>query len=77
MGECAILIDGGYLNKVLENEFAKVRIDIGRLGDELAGQMERLRTYYSRASGFAGGPAHSCARRAALNAVRFSCEPES
>ena len=46
MAKCAILIDGGYLNKVLENDFARVRIDIGKLGEELAGQLERLRTYY-------------------------------
>ena len=46
MGKCAILIDAGYLNKVVESEFNKVRIDIGKLGDVLAGPMERLRTYY-------------------------------
>ena len=41
-----ILIDGGYLDKVLDHDFAKARVDIGRLGDELAAGMERLRTYY-------------------------------
>jgi uncharacterized LabA/DUF88 family protein len=46
MGRCAVLIDGAYLDKVLDNDFGKARIDIGRLGEELAGSMERLRTYY-------------------------------
>ena len=46
MGKCAILIDAGYLNKVVEAEFNRARIDFGKLGDVLAGPMERLRTYY-------------------------------
>jgi hypothetical protein len=46
MGWCAVLIDGGYLEKVLNNDFDRVRVDIGRLGDTLAGSTERLRTYY-------------------------------
>jgi uncharacterized LabA/DUF88 family protein len=45
MAKCAILIDGGYLDKVLENDFSRARVDIGKLGDELAGPDERLRTY--------------------------------
>jgi uncharacterized LabA/DUF88 family protein len=46
MARCAVLIDGGYLDKVQAEDFANTRIDIGKLGDELAGSMERLRTYY-------------------------------
>lgn len=45
MAKCAILIDGGYLDKVMMNDFAGARADIGKMGDELAAQDERLRTY--------------------------------
>lgn len=45
MAKCAILIDGGYLDKVMVNDFSGLRVDIAKLGDELAGQDERLRTY--------------------------------
>jgi len=46
MARCAVLIDGAYLDKVLHNDFSNARVDIGKLADELAGSMERLRTYY-------------------------------
>ena len=46
MGRCAILIDGGYLDRVQADDFGGIHMDIGKLGDELAGGMERLRTYY-------------------------------
>ncbi|PYX01524.1 MAG: NYN domain-containing protein [Acidobacteria bacterium] len=46
MARCAVLIDGGYLDRVQSDDYGNVRVDIGKLGDELAGQMERLRTYY-------------------------------
>ena len=46
MGRCAILIDGAYLDRVQADDFGGAHIDIGKLGDELAGGMERLRTYY-------------------------------
>src|SRR5205807_4398139 len=46
MARCAVLIDGGYLDKVQAEDFGNTRVDIGRFGDELAGAMERLRTYY-------------------------------
>jgi len=45
MAKCAILIDGGYLDKVMMNDFSGSRVDIGKLGDELASPDERLRTY--------------------------------
>jgi hypothetical protein len=31
-----VFIDGGYLNKVLENEFARAAIDYGKLAEEVA-----------------------------------------
>jgi len=46
MARCAVLIEGGYLDKIMSEEFASFHVDIGKLGDELAGSTERLRTYY-------------------------------
>lgn len=46
MSRCAVLIDGGYLDKVIKNEFPGAKPDLGKLGDECARGIERLRTYY-------------------------------
>lgn len=46
MARCAVIIDGGYLDKIMAEDFANVRVDIGKLGEELSGGTERLRTYY-------------------------------
>ena len=46
MGRCAILLDGAYLDRVQADDFGNAHVDIGKFGDELAGDMERLRTYY-------------------------------
>lgn len=56
MARCAIIIDGGYLDKVMANDFGRARIDMGKLGDELAGPMERLRTYYYHCMPYQGTP---------------------
>ena len=42
----AIFIDGTYLNKLLEREFGRARIDYHLLAKHLAGDSEILRTYY-------------------------------
>ena len=42
----AIFIDGTYLNKLLEREFGRARIDYHLLARHLAGGSEILRTYY-------------------------------
>ncbi|MCX5886217.1 MAG: NYN domain-containing protein [Proteobacteria bacterium] len=42
----AIFIDGGYLEKILKNEFREVAIDFKKLSSVLAGQKEILRAYY-------------------------------
>jgi len=56
VARCAIIIDGGYLDKVMANDFGRARIDMGKLGDELAGPMERLRTYYYHCMPYQGTP---------------------
>ena len=42
---CAVFIDGGYLAKVLKDEFDEPRIDFLRLSEEIC-PGKRLRTYY-------------------------------
>ena len=56
MARCSVMIDGGYLDKVLHNDFSGVRVDIGKLADELCGGMERLRTYYYHCLPFQSTP---------------------
>lgn len=42
----AIFIDGGYLDKVLQLEFGKARIEYDLLSNWMAGCIDILRTYY-------------------------------
>jgi len=63
MGRCAILIDGAYLDKVLENDFGRIRVDIGKLGDTLAGASERLRTYYYHCMPYMSNPPDEAEKR--------------
>jgi uncharacterized LabA/DUF88 family protein len=46
MPDCAIFIDGGYLDKVLRNEHRGVSIDYDKLATEMAGGLGRYRAYY-------------------------------
>ena len=47
MAQCGIFIDGGYLTKVLENDFGRPHLDYENLVNKLAfGNGARLRTYY-------------------------------
>ncbi len=49
MGDkCAIFIDGGYLNKVLKNNFGAENIDYFRFSEEISSSLKvkRLRTYF-------------------------------
>ena len=45
-GTVAIFIDGGYMDKVLEHEHQRARIDYGALAEELSGTDQILRTYF-------------------------------
>ena len=46
MGTAAVFLDGGYLDKVLSNQFSGQRIDYGKLANAMSGQEELLRAYY-------------------------------
>ena len=62
MGQCAIFIDGGYLTKILENDFARPKLDYQKLSDVLVGSRERLRTYYYDCMPYQGNPATQAER---------------
>ena len=42
----AIFIDGGYLEKVIKNEFGGLPVDFAKLVEVLVGGRELLRSYY-------------------------------
>ncbi len=46
--KASVFIDGGYLSRILKNNFNEVRIDLGKLGEEVCSKIGcfRLRTYY-------------------------------
>lgn len=46
MGVTAVFIDGAYLEKVLQHDHGRARIDFGRLVAAIAGGDELLRAYY-------------------------------
>lgn len=46
MARCAIYIDGGYLDKVLERDYGGARIDMEKLAQKAAGSDQLLRAYY-------------------------------
>ena len=46
MDRAVVLIDGGYLAKILDTDFKRTKIDFLKLSEELCKGSERLRTYY-------------------------------
>lgn len=55
----AIFIDGGYLEKVIEKELGRVKIDYGKFAAEVADtacDKEILRTYYYNCPPYQGNP---------------------
>jgi uncharacterized LabA/DUF88 family protein len=51
-----IFIDAGYIDKILEKEFARTPIDYGKLVAELQAGKELLRTYYYNCPPYQGNP---------------------
>ncbi len=52
----AIFIDGGYLDKILQLEFNKARIDYEALSNWMANGIDILRTYYYNCLPYQGNP---------------------
>jgi len=71
MSRCAVFVDGGYLNKILEHEFSKAAIDYGRLSDELTQGTERLRTYYYHCMPYQSDPPTEEEKQRHANMARF------
>ena len=55
MDRAAVLIDGGYFAKVLEN-FGRPRIDFHKFSEIVCGGYERLRTYYYNCMPYQSSP---------------------
>jgi uncharacterized LabA/DUF88 family protein len=58
-----VFIDGAYLTKILDIDFGKPKIDLGKFSDLLCGDYERLRTYYYTCMPFQSCPATEEERR--------------
>jgi uncharacterized LabA/DUF88 family protein len=56
MGRVAVFIDGGYLDKTLELEFERRRIDYEKFARDVAGSGEMFRVYYYYAMPFQSDP---------------------
>ena len=56
MDRSAVFIDGGYLDKVLQNEFERARVDYRKLSDLVSQGTDRLRTYYYHCMPWQGNP---------------------
>jgi len=56
MGRIAIFIDGGYLEKITQNEFTGAKIDFGKLSSNMSENYSLLRTYYYNCLPYQGNP---------------------
>lgn len=56
MERLAIFIDGAYLEKVLQHEFGGIRVDLGKLAQELSQRYSLLRTYYYHCPPYQSSP---------------------
>jgi len=56
MSRVAVFIDGGYLDKTLELEFERRRIDYEKFARDIAGDGEMFRVYYYYAMPFQSDP---------------------
>jgi len=56
MGRIAIFIDAAYLQFMLRDEFASVRIDFQKLVERMAGDREILRSYYYNCEPYQSNP---------------------
>jgi uncharacterized LabA/DUF88 family protein len=67
----AIFIDGGYLEKIIKNEFSEVPIDFSKLVETLVGGRELLRTYYYNCLPYQSNPPTSEESERFANKERF------
>ena len=56
MSKCAIYIDGGYLDNVLQNDYGAARVDMGKLAEKASKNDELLRAYYYHCMPYQSNP---------------------
>jgi len=74
MDKASVFIDGGYLARVLKDEYGEAAIDFGVLSEKLCKGCERLRTYYYTCMPYQSSPPSSeeRARYAAMDKFIYS-----
>ena len=87
MSRFAVLIDGGYLDKVCERQFARQRVDLGKLPEAsrpragLDPRAQLFRAYYYHCPVFVGDPPTAASRRASRSFAATStgsrCAPKA
>jgi hypothetical protein len=63
MGQVAVFIDGGYLDKLVYFDHANKRLNYEKLVNELAKPDELLRAYYREWTRWSGSTWHSWLRK--------------
>ena len=71
MGTCAIYIDGGYLDKVLQHDYPQTRVDMGQLVGEMTASDTLLRAYYHHCMPYQSNPPTSVEQRRYASKRRF------
>lgn len=71
MGRCAVFIDGGYLDKILIEEFNSIRIDFDKLSRLLSADYDLLRTYYYTCEPYQSDPPTPEEKQRLSNAQKF------
>jgi uncharacterized LabA/DUF88 family protein len=56
MSRAAIFIDGGYLDRILKDEFNSAKVDYAKLTCKIAGSIDLLRAYYYHCLPYQGNP---------------------
>lgn len=77
MARAVVLLDGGYLAKLLKDEFGEQRIDHLKLSENLSAGYERLRTYYYDCMPYQSNPPTTNERRLVSDKTRFFKKLES
>ena len=71
MGTCAIYIDGGYLDKVLQNEYPQTKVDVGQLVERMRASDTLLRAYYYHCMPYRSDPPTTDEERRYASKRRF------
>lgn len=71
MGTCAIYIDGGYLDKVLQQDYQQTRVDIGQLVEQMRASDTLLRAYYYHCMPYQSDPPTADEQRRYASKRRF------